>query len=91
MLTPIEQKQLNQFEQRMAMPKWKYVLFYGIIGWGLPVALIVSLVNIAFFHKTIRDLFLNLAMFPIAGIAFGLYMRSFMPRQIKRLKEKQGG
>lgn len=89
MLTKIEEKQLRQFEERMAMPKWKYVFLYGIIGWGLPVALIVSLINIAFFHKTIRDLYLNLAMFPIAGIAFGLYMRSFMPRQIARLKAKQ--
>ena len=88
MLTPIEQKQLRQFEERMAMSKWRYVLLYGIIGWGLPVALIVSLINIVFFHKTIRDLYMNLLMFPVAGIFFGLYMRSFIPRQIKRLKEK---
>ncbi len=88
MLTPIEQKQLNRFETMMAMPKWKYIFLYGIIGWGLPVAIIVSLINIAFLHKTVRDLYINLSIFPLAGTFFGLYMRTFMPRQIKRLREK---
>ena len=90
MLTPIEQKQLKQFEERMAMPKWRYILLFGILGWGLPVALVISLVNMVFLHRSVRDLYLNLTIFPFAGIFFGLYMRSFMPRQIKRLREKEG-
>ncbi len=88
MLTPIEQKQLSRFETMMAMPKWKYILLYGILGWGLPVALIVSLINMIFLHKTLNDLYVNLAIFPLAGTIYGFFMGQFIPRQIKRLKEK---
>ncbi len=89
MLNAIEQKQLARFERLMSIPKWKYILLFGVIGWGLPVAIIVSIINMVFQHFTWKDIYLNLITFPIAGIIYGFFMRKFIPRQIGRLKEKE--
>jgi hypothetical protein len=94
MLTEIEKKQLASYESLMAMPKWKYIFIYGMLGWGVSVAIIVSLINMwfqkdTFQHMLRNDLWINLIGFPIGGIFFGMFMRYFMPRQIKKLRAKE--
>ncbi len=94
MLTAIEQKQLANYERLAAMPKWKYILLYGVLAWGITVGIIVSLVNMlinktSFSYMLRHDLLINLIGFPVGGIIFGLFMRNFIPRQIKRLKAKE--
>jgi hypothetical protein len=94
MLTKTEKRQLESYESLMAMPKWKYILIYGVLAWGLILAIVVSLVNIwmekdSFSHMIRNDLGGNLVGFPIGGIFFGLFMRAFLPRQIKKLKAKE--
>jgi hypothetical protein len=94
MLTDFEKKQLARYEKNMALPAWKYIIFNGVIGWGISVALLVSGINMlldrdSIQHMLRQELWINLIIFPIGGIFFGLYMRNFIPRQIKRLKEKE--
>jgi hypothetical protein len=94
MLTEIEKKQLERYQKQMNIPMWKYILFYGVIGWGITAAILVSVITMLLDRHSIRhmlekELWINLIIFPIGGVFFGLYMRKFIPRQIKRLKEKE--
>ena len=94
MLTEIEKKQLERYERQLAIPKWKYILLYGVIGWGIAAAILVSLITMVLDRHSIqhilqKEIWFNLIFFPIGGIVFGLYMRNFLPRQVKRLKEKE--
>ena len=94
MLSNIEKKQLANYEEQMAMPKWKYIFTYGVLAWGLTVGILYSLVtwllgDVSFTGLVKRELWINLIGYCIGGIFFGLFMRKFIPRQIKRLKEKE--
>ncbi|MEO7924455.1 MAG: hypothetical protein ABIR30_12315 [Chitinophagaceae bacterium] len=94
MLTETEKKQPSRFEKSVAQPKWKYILFKGVLGWGLPLALLLSLVKVLFgditFNEMLRkELWINLVFFPAGGILFGLFMWRFTKRQASKLKEKQ--
>ena len=94
MLNEIEKRQRASYERQMALPKWKYILVYGVMAWGLTVGILVSLItmllNKASYEQMLqRDLWFNLIGFPVGGIFFGLFMRQFIPRQLKRLKEKE--
>ena len=94
MLTNKEKMRLKDYEEQMAMPKWKHILISGVLAWGVPVAILVSLVTplvdgISFGRMLRRDLWINLIGFPIGGIFVGLYMRWFFPRQIKKLRTKE--
>jgi hypothetical protein len=94
MLTAIEKKQLARYEEMMTLPKWRYILVYGVLAWGVSVGILVTIIDL-FIDKSgwryvlQNDLWTNLIGFPIGGIFFGMYMREFMPRQIKRLREKE--
>lgn len=94
MLNAIEKRQLANYERQMAIPNWKYILIYGVLAWGLTVGILVSVVTmllnkVSFEQMLQRDLWFNLIGFPIGGIFFGLFMRNFIPRQVKRLREKE--
>jgi cytochrome c-type biogenesis protein CcmH/NrfF len=95
MLTEKEKKGIAEIEKRLAMPRAKFVLIHGILLWGLPTGIIVSLINLAIEYKSMsdwirRDLWINLAAFLlIGGIIFGLLMRRNLQKELKKLKEKE--
>jgi hypothetical protein len=94
MLSNIEKRQLANYEKQMALPKWKYILIYGVLAWGLTAGFIYSLISeflgdISFAGLIKRELWINILAFGAGGLFFGLFMRNFIPRQIKRLKEKE--
>jgi len=94
MLNNIEKKQLTGYEKLMELPKWKYIFLYGVIGWGFTVGVLYSIAgyllrDTSFDILVRRELWINLIAFMIGGLFYGLFMRNFIPRQIKRLKEKE--
>ena len=94
MLNNIEKKQLATYKEMMAVPKWKYILIYGVLAWGITVAILYSLVSLLlgdvnFSNLIRRELWINLLAFCAGGFLYGFFMRNFIPRQIKRLKEKE--
>jgi len=93
MLTPVEQKQLDRYQKMIAMPRWKFIVVYGMLSWGLSVAVVVSLITWynarSHPHKDLQaEILIYMIGFPIGGIFYGMFMRKFIPRQIKRLEEK---
>jgi|CXWL01.1.fsa_nt_gi uncharacterized membrane protein len=95
MLTEKETKRLGLYEKQMAVPKNKYILFYGVLGWGLLTGILVTIVNMLIFQpkplsEVLRkDLWINVGVFMIGGIFFGLLMRKFLPKYINKLKDKE--
>lgn len=60
----------------------RFVLLYGVIGWGVPVA-IGAAVNEAFnsgMPGFLRQLAIGLVVFPLAGILFGTWLWRRMVR-----------
>ena len=94
MLTEREKKMLVRYEEQMAIPKWKFVFTYGVLAWGVLTGLLYSIFMMFIEQKSFndileKDLWISLATFMVAGILFGLLMRKFTPRQIKKLKDKE--
>ena len=95
MLTEKEKKSVAYLEKRLAMPRSKFVLIHGMLLWGLPTGIIVSLINLAADDKTMsnwirRDLWISLGSFVlIGGVIFGLLIRKNLQRELKKLKDKE--
>lgn len=96
MLTENEKKLLQRYEKMAQIPKWKYVLIYGVLAWGVFVAVLMTVfVDVLFKSVTWSDvlrknLWTNLLTFMIAGIFYGLFIRKWVVmRQIKILREKE--
>ena len=94
MLTEKEKRMMAHHEQKLSMPPKKFILMYGVIAWGIPVALMYSALSLSFSEKTLvhlmkGELWFNLILFPIGGILYGWLMRKFINRQYQRLKAKE--
>ena len=95
MLNTKESKQLEQFRKGLQMPRWQFVVRKGMLGWGISTALVYTfLVNILIEGKSgssilSKHLWINLLTFMLGGIFFGLLLRGFMSRQVKKLEAMQ--
>ena len=94
MLSDSEKITLATCEKRLAVPKWKYILFYGVLGWGLPVAIIVTIINMFTDKKSFMDmlqgeLWVNIGAFMIGGLVFGLVTRALIRKKYQKLKDKE--
>ena len=91
MLTAKEQRRLKRYESDFAMPKWKYILGYGLT-WGI-LMFIFSTISDFVFDKTsvqwdlslLRSFFVKVS---IGGLLFGWFMRMISLRDYKKLKSK---
>lgn len=94
MLSEKEKKALARYEEQLSYPKWKFILIYGVLSWGILTALLYSLVMVLAGQYTFgellrKNIWINLAIYMIAGILFGWLIRKVIPKSIKRLREKE--
>jgi len=71
---------LNKWERIRARGKMRYVIIHGVISWGIPAAILTSVITTLWETKTLKfnsefvsDLLISLVVFPIFGIVFGLW------------------
>ena len=93
MLTEKEKKLLSRYEEDLAMPKWKYVLLYGL-SFALLLVIISVITDLLFDNVTLSEIFrrkfwISLAKAPLGGVLFGTIMRWLILRQYRKLKEKE--
>ena len=92
MLTLKEQRLLKRYETDLAMPKWKYILVYGLI-FGIGMFIITMTSNYIFdkdsIHWDYRLLISFFATVPIGGFLYGWIMRRFTKWYYKKLKSKE--
>ena len=94
MLSDKEQKMIALYEKRLALPRSKFILQYGILSWGVPVGIMVSIINMLIGDKTFdnwwrKDLWITLGSFMLAGILFGVIIRFLMQKQLKKMRENE--
>ena len=94
MLTPKEQRQLKRYEDDLAMPRWKYILIYGVIWWGIITPVLITLFELIIDRKSLQQkwiehLWTRFLIFPLLGIFMGLFMRWMMTKQLARLRKKE--
>jgi hypothetical protein len=71
--------QASQWERVRQRGRRRYVVLYGVIGWGLLIALLSSAIHalISGLDGAVRNLAFNLVMMPLFGILFGYWMWSY--------------
>jgi hypothetical protein len=94
MLTEKEQRLMKKFEKQLRLPKWKYILLYGMLLWGGLVLLIMTMTDRFLFNKSFDqqwhgELPGRLIALPIAGIFLGWFMWSYSRKQLQKLKKKK--
>ena len=93
MLTVKEKKNLVRLTNVLAMPRWKYLLIYGLTS-GLLLAIISAITDVLMAGIPISEIFrkriwVNLAMAPLAGFLFGTILRWLSVKQYLKLKQKE--
>lgn len=93
MLTEKEKKSFARLKNDLAMPRWKYLLMYGL-SFGILLGITSCVTDVLFAGVPVSEVFrkkiwVNLAMAPIAGFLFGSIMRWLSVKQYIKLAEKQ--
>lgn len=77
--------QLRKLEQKLNKGKLYYVVVHGILGWGIPTAVLFCLVQqVTGVQQTLHTIARALVMFPLSGILFGLFVWLFLKRQYNK-------
>jgi len=89
MLTVKEKKKLKHYEEDFAMPKWKYILVYGLM-FSFLVVLTTILSNWVFENKPFAEVSWHLfIIIPVATFLYGVTMRWIGRRDYRKLKKKE--
>ncbi len=92
MLSEKDKKFVERWERWRKMGKWKFYLFFGVIGWGLPTLFLLQLFYFFFDQSlvinTITEFLLYLLIFIFAGTLYGYIMRGFYEKRYDRLKNQ---
>jgi len=93
MLTAKEKKALIRIEKNLAMPRWKYLLIYGV-SFGLLLAIISSVIDIELREIPVAtvlrtSLWINLAAIPVTGFLFAKIIHWLSVKQYLKLKRKE--
>jgi phosphate/sulfate permease len=55
--------------------KFRFILLRGVLGWGVPTAILSQLIKLFTGEESFFDgILLSLIIFPIVGVFFGYYM-----------------
>jgi hypothetical protein len=93
MLTEKEKKSLANLTENLTMPKWKFLLIYGLT-FGILLAVTSSLADVFLAGVPVAEvlgkrLWINLAMVPVAGFLFAMILRWLNVKQYVKLKQKE--
>ncbi|WP_148300738.1 hypothetical protein [Shewanella marina] len=79
----------HKLSQTISKGKWHYILMHGVIGWGIPTAVLFSIFqsygDTTSFMQQIKP---ALLIFPLAGTAWGALMWSRINTQHQSSREK---
>jgi hypothetical protein len=80
----------KKWEKTRAKGKKKYIIYNGVVGWGITTALLVVLINIFINNDSSQTNFYNLVLpfvfFPIGGIFWGAWTWNWAEKQYNNKK-----
>ena len=82
-------KQMAKWEDIRNKGKRKYIIKYGLIFWGIPMAILVSLLQYLSVGKlnVIMNVIISIIVFLLGGLLYGLIMWTYLE---KRYKDSKG-
>ncbi len=82
---------LERLERQISKGKFHFVLLWGVIGWGIPVALVMKLIQYFFGNRSFFDGLISwLVVFSIAGIFYGIWLWSYQNKKYEKAKSANG-
>ena len=92
MLTEKEKKTFAKLKNNLAMPRWKYLIVYGL-PFVIAITIISPLIDVLTGWVPLSELFrrrfwINMAMAPVAGYLFASIFRWLCVKKYLRLIEK---
>ncbi len=94
MLTDKEKKLLVRYEEDISIPKWKYILIYGVLSFGIIMAVATAISDLIFKDDRSTEIvgirilrYLLTGM--ISGFFYGIVMHWLMKKQYHKLKAKE--
>lgn len=70
----------NKWERMRAKGRKKYIIYNGVVGWGIPTAILYSILTTLWETQTIElnneffeTLIISIILFPLGGIGFGIW------------------
>ena len=88
MLTPKEQQRLKKYEEDLAMPRWKYILGFGMTFSILLFGITLLTDSFIFHEQWDKGLITRIILMVPAGILYGWFMRKTVEKQVIRLKKR---
>lgn len=81
------QQQLEKWAETRSKGAVRFILVYGVLGWGLTTGLLFSVFSSFLFQRSFTEI-LGLAMiiFPLGGVAWGWVMWWLSERNWKRFE-----
>jgi len=75
-MKPLTEKQAARWKKTRRMGRWRYTLIYGVLLWGIPVAILwsVAMAWTQGWGMLPNLLKLSLIGFPIGGVLYGRLM-----------------
>lgn len=82
-------KRMKKWEKTRTK-KWSFILSFGVLCWGIPVGLLIYLIDISFDLSRIQLSYLvaRLIVFMILGLIFGFFHFQMNDRRYRRWKEE---
>ena len=82
---------LERLERQISKGKFHFVLLWGVIGWGIPVAIVAKLGIHIFGSRSFLDGLISwLIMFSVAGIFYGIWLWSYQNKRYEKAKSANG-
>ena len=77
--------QKEKLKEYVDMGKWNYVFTYGVVRWGMLCALLIILFNKFILDQKITsfDVSLNIILWGIGGLIFGLWTWGNINKKLK--------
>ena len=77
----------HPWEEKRAQGKGAYILLYGVVGWGVTVAVLISMINLLTGEPTVLDFVLNFVFFPLGGFFWGWFTWKYMENNYQKLRQ----
>jgi hypothetical protein len=95
MLTVKEKKSKEYMEKQLAVPPAKFILKYGILFWGVPFVILLTLFEYLFLGKSLlqqwdnEDLIVRILLLPLGGALYGYLLRKGLKKHLAKLHAKE--
>jgi len=87
----LTKSKLERMERSLSIGKWRFIAFYGVIGWGIGTAVLFSLIQ-RFSPwgpggTFLEELRIWIVVFPVAGLFMGMFLWSHLSKRYARASQ----